>query len=129
MQQLAKLAALKATKKFAEKESQLERLRFESQQKAKELQLEKDMAIAQTELAVYEQCLSSDPPVWSSAPALVSSKQSMSNSQLLSYPTTVTCVSHPCISPLAADFMSDQHTRPVLSVVWDSQQSEATNPN
>ena len=39
MQQLAKLAALEATRKFVAKETQLERERFESEQKAKELQL------------------------------------------------------------------------------------------
>ena len=55
MQQLAKLAALEVSKRFVEKEVQLERCRFESEQKTKELELDKQMAIARAELAVYEQ--------------------------------------------------------------------------
>jgi len=55
MRQLAKLAALKARKKFAHEEAQLERCCFESEQKNKQLQLEKEVAMTLAELAVYEQ--------------------------------------------------------------------------
>ena len=55
MQRMAKLAALEASKAFVEKEAQLERNRLESEQVNKQLILEKEMAIARAELAVYEQ--------------------------------------------------------------------------
>ena len=55
MQRMAKLAALKASKAFAAKEAQLERSHLEAEQIKKQLMLEKEMAITQAELAVFEQ--------------------------------------------------------------------------
>jgi hypothetical protein len=55
MQQKAKLAALEEKRKFAAQEAELERQRLASEQKSKQLQIEKEMAVARAELSVYEE--------------------------------------------------------------------------
>ena len=130
MQQLAKLAALEATRKFVAKETQLERERFESEQKAKELQLEKEMAIAHAELAVYERYLPAEQPAWSTADADIIIEQSVvSNSDQMSHPTTAGVLSS-YGPPTAVALVPNQNVRPPgMSVVRDSQQSVASDRN
>lgn len=55
MHQAAKVAALETSIKFAVEEAQLEHQQLQSEQRAKSLQMEKEVAVARAELAVYKQ--------------------------------------------------------------------------
>jgi hypothetical protein len=60
----AKLAALEQENYFQEKEESLERARLMSDHASRKLQIEKDMATAKAELAVYEEDIeNSDPEI------------------------------------------------------------------
>jgi len=129
IQQLAKLAALEATRKFVAKETQLERERFESDQKANELQLEKEMTTARAVLAVYEQYLSAEQPTWSAAVADAITEQSVvSNPEPMSQATTTGIFSPYGPPPTSVALVPNQTLRPpVKSVVRDSQRSVAAD--
>jgi hypothetical protein len=97
IQQRAKLAALEETKKFAAKEAEMERLRLESEQQSRNLEMEKEMAVARAQLSVYESYEDGEMGE-SIAPAMVlSSEYVRVQSQLSSSVVTDSYLSQPAV--------------------------------
>ena len=60
---MAKLAALEEQKRFSEKEAELHLQTSQLQQQAKQLEIEKELAVTRAELLVYEQFNDEDPEI------------------------------------------------------------------